>query len=427
MRCDRFPARAGRGAGLALLVAYLCVLAPGCSVLARLTPTPPLEPVRVRFAFHPSQQGYYEPLIAMFNEEHPDITVEPRTTRTQDTLRSLLRDREADAYVLYAYDDQFAQLYEQGDLLNLTPLIEQDERFDLSDFNPGVVGACRREGEMWAIPFGVNLMVMYYNKDLFDRYGVPYPEMSWTWDDFVSAALLLRDPDEGIYGCAADGNMTIPLVYQHGGRLLDDWENPTRTTFDDPLTIEALEWYAELIHDYDVIPTPEEANRLYGRDGAPAYVFWRGKAAMYLGSINDRGGESWGGGARWQMEWGMVPLPRDERAATIGFVEALVLSSDIAHPEAGWKWIKFLSAQMPQWTMPARRSSIGSSAYVEQVGPEVAAVGRASIEDVLIVSSVHTQLGEAFQGYTQAVEDITSGETAPMEAMLQAQERSPLQ
>ncbi len=123
----------------------------------------------------------------------------------------------------------------------------------------------------------------------------------------------------------------------------------------------------------------------------------------------------------------MVPLPGDERAATIGFVEARVLSSDIAHPEAGWRWIKFLSARMPQWTMPARRSSIGSSAYVEQVGPEVAAVGRASIEDVLIVSSVHTQLGEAFQGYTQAVEDITSGETAPMEAMLQAQERSPLQ
>jgi multiple sugar transport system substrate-binding protein len=392
-----------------------------------LNPTPTPEPIKVRFGFHRSQEDYYEPLIAMFNEAHPDITVERRTTRTRDMLQTLLRDGEVDAFALQVYDNQFAQLYDQGDLLNLTPLIEQDARFDLADFYPGVIAPCRREGQMWAIPFGVNLMVMYYNKDLFDQYGVPYPEMSWTWDDFVSAALLLRDPDEGIYGCAADGNLTIPLVYQHGGRLLDSWETPTRTTFDDPRTIEALEWYAELIHDYDVIPTPEEANSLYGRDGAPAYVFLRGKAAMYLGSISDRGGESWGRGARWNMEWGMVPLPRDERAATIGFVDALVLSSDIAHPQAGWEWIKFLSAQMPPWTMPARRSSVESSTYVEQVGEEAAAVGQASIEDVLIISTVHTQLGDAFQGYSQAVEGITSGEITPLEGMLQAQEQSPLQ
>jgi len=43
---------------------------------------------------------------------------------------------------------------------------------------------------VWAIPAGVDMLVMFYNQDLFDQYDVPYPEVGWTWGDFLDTALL---------------------------------------------------------------------------------------------------------------------------------------------------------------------------------------------------------------------------------------------
>ena len=70
---------------------------------------------------------------------------------------------------------------------------------------------------MWALPVGVNLSVMYYTQDLFDQCGVACPEMGWTWDDMLDAALRVRDPDEDVYGLVAFPHFSIPFVYQHGG------------------------------------------------------------------------------------------------------------------------------------------------------------------------------------------------------------------
>jgi len=73
------------------------------------------------------------------------------------------------------------------------------------------------EGQLWGIPAGVDLWVMYYNKDLFDRYGIPYPEPKWTWDDFVDTILSVRHVGEGIFGCLTDDTLfPFALVYQHG-------------------------------------------------------------------------------------------------------------------------------------------------------------------------------------------------------------------
>ena len=147
---------------------------------------------------------------------------------------------DADVFV----SSQFALNWLQGEsqIRALTPLIEQDETFDRLDFYPGTLELYTREGEVWAIPAGVDLMVMYSQRDLFEANGVPEPEIGWTWDDFYATTLQLRDPVADVYGYAPSLDLFDPLtfIYQHGGRIFDDLENPTGTTFDDPLTVEAL-------------------------------------------------------------------------------------------------------------------------------------------------------------------------------------------
>jgi hypothetical protein len=136
------------------------------------------------------------------------------------------------------------------------------------------------------------MLVLYYNRDLFDAYGVPYPESGWTWDDFLDKAKALRDPEASVfgYGVADQYIDPLPFIYQHGGRILDDMQNPTRTTFDDPLTVEAVEWYAGLILDHNVAPT---RNQVLGSpfNGSVQAGVYLNKVGMWIGWLSERGEE----------------------------------------------------------------------------------------------------------------------------------------
>ena len=61
----------------------------------------------------------------------------------------------------------------------------------------------RLEGKQYAVPFGVDPWVMFYNKDLFDHYTVAYPQPGWDWTDFLAQAQALRHPEDSIYGYAS--------------------------------------------------------------------------------------------------------------------------------------------------------------------------------------------------------------------------------
>jgi len=368
---------------------------------------------------HPGfDADYYEALVEEFNESYPYITVELVGSGTGD----------ADVFV----NSHFAlsELREQGNVLSLDPFIQQDTSFDLSAFYPGTVEALTSEGEVWAIPAGADMLVMFYNRDLFDQYGVPYPETGWTWDDFLDRALALRDPDASVFGYAPTNRLldSLSFIYQHGGRIFDDLQNPTRTTFDDPLTIEALEWYASLIHEHNVAPTEEQ---LYDEDlgGAGSVVIgvYLNRVGMWTGELSERGGgrqvsTTWPG--EWKMRWGMVPLPRDAQSATLTFIEGYFVSSQAQHPDACWQWISFLSEQTSYRLMPARKSLAESATYEQRVGGDVAAVAWASLESAMVPSPRLAEFGGAWGIFWRALDAIIGGRSPPEEAMISAQQEA---
>jgi multiple sugar transport system substrate-binding protein len=395
-------------------VCLLVVPLSGCGGGA--IPTP--EPVTIVFAHPDLDAEYYEALVQEFSESHSYITVEPVSSGTDD----------ADVFV----DSQFApsELRERDNVLSLDPFIEQDASFDLSDFYPGTVGLFTSEGEVWAIPAGVDVVVMFYNQDLFDQYGVPYPENGWTWGDFLNRALALRDPDASVFGYAPTDRIvdSLSFIYQHGGRIFDDLQNPTRPTFDDPLTIEALEWYASLIHEHNVAPTQKQ---LYDEDlggaGSAVVGVYLNKVGMWTGWLSERGGgrqasETWPG--EWKMRWGMVPLPRDAQSATPTFVEGYSISSQAQYPDACWQWISFLSERTPHRLMPARKSLAESIAYEQQVGSDVAAVARTSVESAVLLPPRLVEFGGVWGIFWRALDAIISGRSTPEEAMINAQQEA---
>jgi multiple sugar transport system substrate-binding protein len=398
-----------------LYVLCLCIVSTAGCVQA--TPTP--EPAAITFAYPDLDTEHYQQLLAEFGERYPHITVELQPKRW-DMLNGI-NAGDADVFV----SSQFALnwLQDQGGLLNLTPFIEQDESFDPGDFYPGTVGLYTREGNTWAIPAGVDLMVLYYNRDLFDARRVAYPESGWTWDDFLEATAALRDPTTDVFGYGPNLDLFDPLtaIYQHGGRIFDDLENPTRTTFDDPLTIEALDWYTRLIYDYNVAPTPEQVQALFGRGGVSEGVL-HNMVGVWSGMLSDRGGRSWPN--EWTMRWGVVQLPQDAAAATLTLVEGYYISSEAASPQACWSWVSFVSQHMPRRQTPVRRSLAESPDYAQQVGGEVAEVARASMEGALLLSPDLAEFEQAMGVFGQALGAIMDQRSTPEEAMTWAQQQS---
>jgi len=392
----------------------LVVSLAGC---IRATPTP--EPVVISFAHPDFDTEAYQQWVEQFNERYPYITVELGPKKSE--MLGGLSPGDADVFI----NSQFALnwLHGQGGILDLSPFIEQDASFDISGFYPGAVGLYTRDGKTWAIPVRVDIMVMYYNQDLFDQYDIPYPETGWTWDDFLNVTLTIRDPEANVFGYAPGNNLFDPLtfIYQHGGRIFDDLQNPTHTTFDDPLTIEALDWYIKLVYDYNVAPTPQQTQQAFGGRGLQAGIH-QGKFGVWTGMLSERGGQR--GPTEWTMRWGMVPLPRDAQSATLSVVEGYFVSSRTQHPDACWKWIAFLSQQMPNRQVPARKSVAQSAEYERQVGADVAAIARASMENALMLSPKLAGFEEALDIFGQAFEAITSERLTPEEAMTWAQQQS---
>ncbi len=382
---------------------------------ATKTPTP--EPVTISFAFPNQDSDYYQKLVQKFNQTYPHITVSLQPKRW-DMLGGLGAG-DADVFV----SSQFAQswLKEQNNILNLTPLIEQDSTFNTADFYPGALQLYTSEGKTWGVPGSVDIMIMFYNQDLFDQRSLPYPTIGWTWDDFLAATVALRDPNTNVFGYMPFYGPfdVLTFIYQHGGRIFDDLAYPTRTTFDDPLTVEALEWYVRLLYDYNVTPTPEQSGMMFGSADQMRRAIQLGQVGIWSELLSQRD-QNW----MRDMRVGMVPLPVDQQSTTLTLIHGYFVSSRTSHPDACWQWISFLSQQLPNRQVPVRKSMLQSSDYAQQAGNEVARVARASMENALLLSPELARYEEALELFTQALERISRRQATPLEAMTLAQQQS---
>jgi multiple sugar transport system substrate-binding protein len=355
---------------------------------------PTVEPATISFVHQEYESEYYEPLVEQFMQAYPQITVE-LSTAVSNNLDAYL---EADVLSVNLFS--FIQFQPQGAFLDLTPLIEQDSNFNYDDFYPGTLELFSSSEKLWAVPSGIDTFVLFYNKDLFDQNGFGYPTNEWTWDDLLAVASGIREePDTFGYGVPdpyLEMNSMI-LIYQHGGQLFDDLDNPSQITYNHPMNVEAMQWFQDLIYLYDVAPSPDQASRSFGYGNQTMFRgVLQGDIGMWPGNFSDRGGVAWP--VSWDnLSWGIVALPGDANALTSGMGTGYAISARSQQPEAAWLFLNFLSEQIPQTLIPARRSLAESKEFQDMLGTESAAVALKSIQNVTLISPSLFQVGDSFK------------------------------
>lgn len=364
----------------------------------------------ITFNFPESQdRSLYQLIAEAFQESHPNITINLRPDPSGQWVRD--ERHEVDAFVWWP---DYSLIGDGTTLvLSLDPLLAKTPELPLDDFYSRSLDMFRWEGALWALPAEVDLQLLYYNKDLFDESEVAYPQAGWTWDDLLLAAQRLTTVEgepwsyTGHYGLASNptwGDVVL-FIYQHGGELFQ---------FDDPLTEEAIQWYADLALVHGVMPRPKDV--LYGNTYG---MFQEEKAAMwigYLGSRNGRG-SSIGIGGPWRFNWGVVPLPGDQTEATMYWGRGYYITSRTAHVEEAWAWIQYLSSQLIGRALPARRSVAESSGFRESVGDEVATAALYAVEHLMPPITAADVSPEVTEVYAGMVESVVNGELTAAEAM----------
>ena len=374
------------------------------------------------------RQAVYEALADRFHELHPEITVEIHQPGGESDPETLAAQGDCFRWILSGKKE--VEWWSEA-ILSLDPFLEADASFPGDDFYPQFMNAVRWEGQLWGLPFEGYPQLMRYNQALFDTAGLAYPAPNWTLDDFqrLAVALTQGEGKSKVYGYLPSllGNPE-PLFFleQWGAPLVD--EDAGTYGFDDPATVEALQWYADLIRR-GVMPlefvqyNPAEGSLQSRQEVARQFrmLIEAGKAAMWS--------EGYGMGVPWLsdfagLEIGMVPMPQGPGRVGNFRLNAHFISAQTEHPQACWEWLKFLSEQVAiVQGVPARRSLAESEAYRWQVGEELAAVYLASLEQTerLFTSAQHfyprgkSYIGRRLWSILEAIEE---GEDVDVELML---------
>jgi len=377
----------------------------------------------VGFGNRASEREYYQNLANQFNEAYPHITVEVGFS----SLYSAFFGDGLEKDVMSISDFIYPAFVEQELIIPLGSFIEQDPDFPYDDFYVGMLDIYTLEGQTWGISASVDPCVFYYNKGLFDRAGIPYPGLDWTWDDFLAVAMALRDPGRGgfgygptnILGPGSDYMESIVFVYQHSGKIIDDFKNPSYFIFDDPAAIEALDWYAALYHLHDVAPTKDQVLESFGDYQNQSIYQGIGleKIAIWGGALSESGGQSYLL-APWDFAHGVLPSPRDQQPFNLVFSSAYVIAAETEYPEEAWLWIDFLTEQTGYDAFPVRRSVIESKSFEDRVGSEIVDVIKMIIEDAhCFPTDLGDDIGRDFDSFQRALDKIVNQGLAPDEAM----------
>jgi len=305
-------------------------------------------------------------MVREFNRTHPDIEIKAQaqviggsgTTAsigvTPETMQKLMTAVAAGNPPDVYYMDRFVVAgYAARNVL--TPL---DEFVKKSNFNPNnyfkvCIDEAKFNGHLYALPFGTDDRIFYWNKEVFREAGFNPEKQPFTWDELHEYAIkLTKYDDRGNYKTIGFipmyGNSRLYLWgWQNGGEIISS--DGKKITINSKEFVEALEY---LVKVYDALGGAQKIAAFSSSFQAGQMdPFLTGKVAMFAQGnwfIQDI--------ARYKpdLDFGIGPIPvPKERYEQKGrfkgqpkFISwsggwSWVIPKGAKNPEAAWEVIKW--------------------------------------------------------------------------------------
>jgi multiple sugar transport system substrate-binding protein len=228
--------------------------------------------------------------------------------------------------------------------------LKSSDQVASDDFYSEAMEAFQWRGQQMCMPQNVSSLAVYYNRDLFKKYGVPEPKAGWTWNDLIAtASTLTRDTtgaqvrgteSEGaaqkvaVYGLGVEPSIIrlAPMVWSNGGEIVDNPAKPTRFTLDTPAAREALRTLVDLRQAYGVVPTDEEVE---SEDDESRFT--NGRLAMVLSSRRSTTTFRTIKG----FDWDVAALPSFGTQAGVLHSDAYCMTRGAKNKDGAWRFVEF--------------------------------------------------------------------------------------
>ncbi len=278
-----------------------------------------------------SEVNIITPLIKEFEAKNPDIKIQfIHTPENYFQKLHLLAASGLTPDVVFVNNIYGALYAENNIFMDLKKFFSEEKHF-----HKIALQALTANNMLYAVPRDVSNLVIYYNKDIFDRNNVPYPQENWTFDEFLQTCKKLTDSNTLGISFREEPLFWLPYLWSNGGGFIS--RDLKKIELNKPESIQAIQFYSDLRNKYRVAPTRSQAG-----SATMAQLFMRGKLAMHLSG-------------RWFMpiysreikfNWGIARFPTGKAGSVVGCDSSgWAISSSTTCPNEAWRFVKFMSSK----------------------------------------------------------------------------------
>ena len=209
-----------------------------------------------------AEDAAWEPVWEAFNEDHDDIQANYLAvgggygTQYLQLLQAQLAAGTGPD-VFFVMDGFMIGFAARGVLVPIDSYVESQPDVDLEDNYAGHIEAQRWQDQLWGLPRDGAPYATWYNADIYDEAGLPYPE-GLTWDEYVAQAVDLTERDDRGRASVIGGGRGawIDWIWQAGGDVLN--QEGTACLMGEPEAIEGLRFAQSLIIDHQCAPSASD-------------------------------------------------------------------------------------------------------------------------------------------------------------------------
>jgi ABC-type glycerol-3-phosphate transport system substrate-binding protein len=234
-----------------------------------------------------------------------------------------------------------------------------------SEIIPELTGLFTVGNHQFGIPINWSTEVLFYNKTIFQKHGIPLPADHWDWSDLLACVekltIVSEDTNEIIQSgidLSTKPEVWLPFLFQNNGEVqTEDGHWVLNTPQYIQSNIEGLDFYRNLFTTYSFKTTSNQNSN----------SFLHGKSALIIAPREFAKNLS----QQSSFDWDICSIPKGKKKAAIVTSNALAISSQTKHLKASLALVNFLISEINQSTMtlngsaPSFKSLLSSRLFIE--------------------------------------------------------------
>lgn len=301
-----------------------------------------------------SEIDILKPILSDFEKENPEIKIDFMHIPQNYFQKIHLLFASNTAPDVIFINNLYLPIYANANLL-------EELTVNQNDFYPQALEALSWNGKLYAIPRDVSNLVVFYNKDLFDRKNITYPTSEWKFDDFLKTAQKLTDKNTFGVSFEEDPLFYLPYLMSNGGGILPSEIEKKGSQY-------GLNFYADLRKKYHVAPLKSES-----ASATMAQMFLQQKLGMYISG-------------RWMVpklreeadfDWDVTQFPKGTNGSIVQLdASGWAIAKSSKHKEEAQKLVNYLASSKNSekfatngLIVPARKDASRSKYFLDGQKP----------------------------------------------------------